>query len=161
MVSRTDFEDLERKHSRLEANVKHADSETNGVKETIKSHQQVHDTLNHKLKEINESVYTMQNVQLQSMNTKLMQTATMDQLATVKKEIEDEVNINLCILTGNSTLIYPTNFFLVKLKTINFVKIVDDRIVGFKTTVNDRFAELKENLNYNEKKINDKVETVS
>ena len=69
--------------------------DVNGVKETLKGHQQIHDTLNNKIKDMNESVYTIQNVQLQSINTKLLQTATTDQLAMVKKEMEDQVKIDL------------------------------------------------------------------
>jgi hypothetical protein len=66
--------------------------DANGVKETLKSHQQIHESLNTKIKDMNESVYTIENVQLQSINTKLMQTATTDQLVMMKKEIEDQVN---------------------------------------------------------------------
>lgn len=95
LVSRTDFDDLEKKHTRLEANVKHAEMDANGVKETLKSHQQIHESLNTKIKDMNESVYTIENVQLQSINTKLMQTATTDQLVTMKKEIEDQVQNDL------------------------------------------------------------------
>jgi hypothetical protein len=66
--------------------------DANGVKETLKSHQQIHESLNTKIKDMNESVFTIENVQLQSINTKLMQTATTDQLVMMKKEIEDQVN---------------------------------------------------------------------
>ncbi len=90
---------MEKKHDRLEASVKHGEIETTSVKETLKTHHQVHESLNTKIKDVNESVYTIENVQLQTINTKLMQTATVDQLAAVKKEMDEQVKFKFIVPT--------------------------------------------------------------
>lgn len=70
----------------------------------------MHDNLNSKLKEANESIYTIQNIQLQAINTKLSQAATQDQLSIVKKEMDDQVKNEKYSLIIN---IYLFNLFRV------------------------------------------------
>ena len=64
------------------------------VQETLKTHSAIQEQHSSKLKETNDIVYKLDNVQMPSINTRLSQMVTKDDLAALKRENEEQVNIN-------------------------------------------------------------------
>lgn len=82
---------MEKKFEKIRADSDQSTNEIKNINEVIKTHQMVHETLHSKVKNLNESVYNIENIQMQATNSKLNQMITNDQMKVIKKELEEQL----------------------------------------------------------------------
>ena len=90
-VSRKDFETSEKKQERLQADIAQNSLQITTLKDTLKTHSTLQEANEKKLKETNEIVYKLDNVQIPSINTRLGQMTTKEDLTALKRENEEKV----------------------------------------------------------------------
>ena len=91
-----DFEILEKKNEHLRADLTNTNLEINRIQENINAHQIQLDVQTKKLKESNETLFNIEGIMMPTLQTKLTQTASKEELAQLKKQFDSEVTkINL------------------------------------------------------------------
>lgn len=91
-MSKTEFEELDKKHEVLKSDNQKQSLEINNLKETLARNTNINETNQVKLKEINETLFNIDNIKLPTINTKLNLMVTQEQLNTVKKECKNDVD---------------------------------------------------------------------
>ena len=90
-MSKRDFEELERKLEKSQGGLAQTDLQVNALKESLKAQQSAHDTQGLKVKELSETLYKIDNVQIPTLTTRLGQMSSKEELAAVKREQEEQV----------------------------------------------------------------------
>jgi hypothetical protein len=91
-VSRKDFETHEKKQERMQSDLSQLEIGVKSLKDTLSSQQTVNDQQANKLKEMNETLYKIDNVQIPTINTRLGQLPTKDDLTSLRRDNEQQVN---------------------------------------------------------------------
>lgn len=90
-VSNKDFELSEKKIDRLQSDLSQTDTQINALKESIRSNSNSQEQQASKIKEINDTIYKLDNVQIPAINTRLGQLATKDEFNNLKTESQEKV----------------------------------------------------------------------
>jgi hypothetical protein len=93
-VAVVDFEILEKKNEHLRTDLTNTNLEINRIQENINSHQIQLDMQTKKLKESNETLFNIDGILMPTLQTKLTQTATKEELNQLKKQFDSEVKKN-------------------------------------------------------------------
>jgi hypothetical protein len=92
LVSKNEFEELEKKHEITKGDTQAQSIELNYLKEILQKHTNINDNNQLKLKEINETLFNIDNIKLPTINTKLNLMVTQEQLNTIKKDNQNDLN---------------------------------------------------------------------
>jgi predicted CoA-binding protein len=86
------LEAAEKKQERLEANIQQNDYRVNALKEALKNQEILGENYAHRLKEMGESIYKIDNVQFPAINTRLGQMASKDELTGLRNQMNSQVD---------------------------------------------------------------------
>ncbi len=92
-ASTKDIELLEKKQERIQAEQAQTDLQINSIKDQFKYHQNNLEIQTSKLKETNEIVYKLDNIQIPAINTHLSQMASKEDLINLKREHDIQVKL--------------------------------------------------------------------
>jgi hypothetical protein len=92
LLSKKEFETYEKQQQRMNTEVKSLDLSINNLKDQIKSINYNHDQHVEKLKKVQDDVYKIESVQIPTLNNRLNQLASKDELNSVRTDLEDKVN---------------------------------------------------------------------
>jgi hypothetical protein len=92
-VSKSEFETYAKHHDRTQNELRVITNSIDTLKDTVKSHKFDHDQQMVKMREMQDSVYKMENVHIPAMNTRLNQMATQDENHKVRTDLEEKVCI--------------------------------------------------------------------
>ncbi len=87
----SDFESLKKKHESLQAGLAQSDLELDSIKATLVKHEGVHSQHQEKIKELGETTYKLDSIQIPSINSKLGRTASDEELKSLRLDV-DKVN---------------------------------------------------------------------
>lgn len=90
-VSKLQYVTLENNHERLKGEVNRSSLETNTLRDNLTHHQAQFDSEVRKVKELNDSVFNIDQVQMPMLNSQLANMASKDELNRHKLHTEQEV----------------------------------------------------------------------
>ena len=97
-VSRKEFETHEKKQERVQSDLTQLEIGVKSLKDTLGSQQTVNEQQASKLKDMNEILYKIDNVQIPTINTRLGQLPTKDDLTSLRRDNEQQVNTSTFLL---------------------------------------------------------------
>ena len=89
---------MEKRQERVQAILNENDIQVHAIKESIRNQQTAIETQTAKIRDLNEVLYKIDNVQIPALNTRLSQMTTRDEFVAFKKEHDIQVSIYFSIL---------------------------------------------------------------
>jgi hypothetical protein len=126
-ASTKDIELLEKKQERIQAEQAQTDLQINSIKDQFKYHQNNLEIQTSKLKETNEIVYKLDNIQIPAINTHLSQMASKEDLINLKRE--HDIQVKLLKLEHPLVItLYLLFFFVVVINVVKYL-ILENKIL--------------------------------
>jgi len=126
-ASTKDIELLEKKQERIQAEQAQTDLQINSIKDQFKYHQNNLEIQTSKLKETNEIVYKLDNIQIPAINTHLSQMASKEDLINLKRE--HDIQVKLLKLEHPLVItLYLFFFFVVVINVVKYL-ILENKIL--------------------------------
>ena len=97
-VHKKDFEVMDKKQERMQTSINEFEMQIHAIKESIKGQQIGMENQLAKIRDLNETLYKIDNVQIPALNTRLSQMMTRDEFVGFKKEHDQQVNPPLSLL---------------------------------------------------------------
>ena len=84
---------MEKRQERVQAILNENDIQVHAIKESIRNQQTAIETQTAKIRDLNEVLYKIDNVQIPALNTRLSQMTTRDEFVAFKKEHDIQVSL--------------------------------------------------------------------